>query len=312
MRPFLLLALVVSLAWLAGGCATSSTSGSRQARPAEPVILSPRTIRPPSAAPAGTRVLLEVEGMPAVLFLPEGWTHPANAGRLAIHFHTPDWLAVGEHLRAGYSFPVVSIYLGEGSARYRAPFQAPARFRRLIAVVENEMRRRGMPGAAIRDVDVASFSAGYGAVRELVQQRSALGMIRRLVLSDSIYGSLASGLDGRGPRRVSAEHVECWLPLARAAMAGRKTFVLTLSEVATQGYASSGECAVAIVQALGLTWQPVAPGSYAAAREKEHPLLARADSGNLHFWRYAGKDEKAHMAHPRRLAEVWLALDAAR
>jgi len=308
-----LASVLLPVLWLSG-CASPVPSSKHRESPiaskVEPVVMAPRTIRPPDSPPTGERIELRERDMPFVLFLPEGWSDPTNRAWLAIHFHTSDWVAVGEHLRAGYRFPVVAISLGSGSARYREPFTDVGRFPRLIEMVEAEQARRGVMQPRIQAVDISSFSAGYGAVRELVQQPAAFSRIQRIVLSDSLYAGLASGADSKGPRVVQNEQVECWLPFARAAMRGEKTFVFTYSEILTTTYAGTGECAAALLEALGLKPKPVAANSLAAAREPTYPLLRRADAGHLHFWGYAGRDADAHMVHPRRLAEVWQALDA--
>lgn len=305
--------LFLPVLWL-NGCASPVSSSTRcesiSSGKIEPVVMAPRTIRPPENPPAGERIELRDRDVPFVLFLPEGWSDPTNRGRLAIHFHTADWVALGEHLRAVYRFPLVTIFLGSGSARYREPFTDTNRFPRLIEMIEAEQSRRGVNPPRIQTVDVSSFSAGYGAVRELVQQPAAFARIHRIVLSDSLYAGLASGADGQGPRVVQREQVECWVPFARAAMRGEKSFVFTYSEIPTAAYASTGECAAAILATLGLKPEPVAASGLAAASEPTYPLRLRADAGDLHFWGYAGRDAGAHMVHPRRLAEVWQALDS--
>jgi len=63
----------------------------------------------------------------------------------------------------------------------------------------------------VSQADITSFSAGYGAVRELVQQTGSRSRIRRILLSDSIYAGLVSGADGSGPRVVQPDQIECWL-----------------------------------------------------------------------------------------------------
>ena len=164
-------------------------------------------------------VRFPVDGVALTLFLPEGWREVS--GRLAIHFHTSPEFALGEHRRAGYRFPLVSVMLGSGSARYRAPFLDGTLFPHLIAGVEEQLRRHGVPGAKVGEIDVSSFSAGYGAVRELVGQPLGRQLIRRIVLSDSLYAGLTTGADGKEPRVVQADQIDCWVPFAREAVAGR-------------------------------------------------------------------------------------------
>lgn len=285
------------------GCVTGG-----RIRPPEPPPMPLRPVlRPTNDLPAET-IRLPFGTNSVTLFLPAGW-RSAPPDRLAIHFHTADWFVFGEHWRAGYRFPLLSVMLGSGSAKYRAPFVEPAVFPELIRRVESELRQRGVPGAEVRDVDIASFSAGYGAVRELVQQPAARQLIRRIVLSDSLYAGLSSGANGLGPRAVQADQIECWLPFAREAVAGRKTFVLSHSQIPTPAYASTAECAAALLAALKLETKPAS--SVAAGVAGEFPLLTRCDAGRFHVWSYAGTNANAHLVHPRNLAEVWRELDDA-
>jgi hypothetical protein len=187
-------------------------------------------------------------------------------------------------------------YLGEGSTVYRRPFEDRERFGRLMAAVEAELKAR------IAAVDISSYSAGYGAVRELVKSERYLRLMRRVVLCDSMYGSFEAGTT-----RPAMEHIEPWVPLARAAMRGEKTLVLTYSQVPTASYASTAQCAHALASVVGVKIERVAT----AAQQADYPLRERGDVGGFHVWGYEGSDAMAHMTHARRLADVWKALDAA-
>jgi hypothetical protein len=290
--------LVLVLAALLAGCAVRS-----RVREAVPPVMALRPVGLTGDVVPAEVVPLLVDGVAVTLFLPVGWE--AASERLAIHFHTSPEFALGEHRRAGYRFPLVSVMLGSGSARYRAPFLDGTLFPHLVAAVEVQLRKRGVAGAAVREIDVSSFSAGYGAVRELVGQPLGRRLIRRIVLSDSLYAGLTRGADGKEPRVVQADQIDCWVPFAREAVAGRTTFVLTHSQIHTPSYASTPECGLALVSALGLTVRPVVDGS------GEWPLLGRCDTGGFHVWSYGGTNANAHLVHPRTLAEVWQAVDRA-
>ncbi len=313
MIRYLLTASIAILIFLAGCHSMRTPLGEgKVARPADiqPVVMAPRSIRPPAQPPDAERIELKDGNMPMVLFLPSGWIDATNRSRLAVHFHTADWLALNEHLRAGYRYPLVSIMLGSGSAKYQEPFKDPDRLPRIIKLVEAEGTRRNLQPVHVNTIDLSSFSAGYGAVRELVQQPYAFNRIRAIVLSDSLYGGLTDGTRDNGLRWVQSNHVQCWVPFARAAVQGQKTFVLTYSEITPSSYASTGECAEAILAALGLKSNQVSPGTTPAAAEPSFPLRLRADAKRLHFWGYAGVNTEAHMIHPRHLADVWRAVDA--
>jgi hypothetical protein len=117
-----------------------------------------------------------------------------------------------------------------------------------------------------------------------------------------------AALETNAVRQPLREHIEVWAPFARAAMKREKTFVITYSMVPTTTYASSSECARALLVALGVTEKAVSPNSSAAASDKHFPLLRRADIGNLHVWGYGGTNAQAHMTHPRHIADLWNAI----
>ncbi len=282
----------------------------------EPPALPAREIKPLGRPPPGTTVLQTNEGAWATLFLPDGWrVHPDGRAQLVVHFHTAAWFTIEEHLRragTASTLPLLNFALGEGSATYGKPFQQPEHFQSWLRVVEKELVARGAPPhTRLVDVDVSSFSAGYGAVREILKLATNQVVIRRIVLCDSLYGGLAT-TNGLYPNRlVQAEHIDPWRTFAQAAVRGEKTFLLTTSDIETPRYASTRECGSALAAAVGVTFTNVSPNAGPAAREPVHPLIRRADLGNFHVWNYAGTNAQAHLAHVRHLAELWQTLDLA-
>lgn len=303
--PWLCLLLTLLSGFLAGSARAESPL---PVPPPMPV----RAIAPGDEAPAGRQVVLNDRGANFTLFVPQGYA-PAASGEvtLTVHFHTAVWFGIQEHLRRGCANPIVCFHAGEGSAVYRAPFEDRERFGRWLRLVEAELVSGGAPtNTRVTAIEISSFSAGYGAVRELVRQPEYRRLLRRVVLSDSLYGGLDAAALAEGRRVVLPEHVDCWLPLAREAMAGEKDFVLTVSAIPTARYASSTECADAILAALGVPKRAVAPGSLPSADDPDFPLRHRADQGRFHVWYYDGTNAPAHLTHPRHLADVWRALDA--
>lgn len=274
-----------------------------------PIIPPPmprRAISPPKTPPPGEIINLHDSDTPFTLFIPSGWRAPASGEvPLTIHFHGATWFAIGEHLRHGLSTPLIAAYLGEGSSVYRRAFEDPQRLQRWIDLTVDALRRRGAPANThISALDVTSFSAGYGAVRELLKSPAYSALIRRIILSDSMYASLAPGTE----RKPLAEQIEVWVPFARQAARGEKTFVLTCSEVTT-AYASSSECAKALIHEVGAPMDVIAPGSNPAASDPDFPLKFRSDLGNFHVWGYGGTNAQAHLTHVRHMADVWMALE---
>jgi hypothetical protein len=280
-----------------------------------PPVMFKRTIAPPKTPPPGESTVLTDGDTKFTLFVPAGWTPPANGDvPLTVHFHGAVWFAIEEHLRHGLKTPLIVAYLGEGSSVYRKPFEDRERFHRWMRLTVEALQARGAPANThICSVDVSSFSAGYGAVRELLKTPSYSQLIRRIVLSDSMYASLENNSTTLvntplGPHAQPARsQIEPWLAFAGGAARGEKTFVLTCSSVTTS-YASSTDCAAALIEAEHAPVRWIAPGTNPAASDPDFPLRFQSDLGNFHVWGYGGTNAQAHMTQVRHLADVWMAL----
>ena len=275
-----------------------------------PPLMSPRAIAKSQVAPPGQQVNIVDGDCEGTLFVPEGWTCATNGEvPLIIHFHSATWFAIEEHLRHGLKTPLLAYYLGEGSSKYSKPFTDPRRLERILRLTEQQLALISVARLPhIGAIEISSFSAGYGAVREILKSPEYRKQIRRVVLCDSMYASFEVDAGGKTNRVPAREHIEPWLPFAKAAAAGEKTFVLTHSQVPTAGYANSAQCGQALSAAVGASVQTIDAGSDPAAKG-EFPLLSRSDLGNFHVWGYGGTNAMAHMIHARHLAEVWQALD---
>ncbi len=280
----------------------------------EPVVMSLREIRPPESLPGQVLELDFVTSKSMSLFIPQGFVPPENgAVELTMHFHGAHWFAVEEHLRRGLDSPLLTFELGQGSTVYKTPFLDESQFLRTIKTVESTLQlHTGNPATHVAVVDISSYSAGYGAVREMIKSPQNVKLIRRIVLGDSLYGSLDSAALENGLREPAAEHVEPWVNFGRLALAGEKTLFITTSEITPEAYAGSHEVARSITKALGLEIQSVKPGSSPAAETMQpYPLVQRAGSAGFHWWGYAGEDATAHMTLARHIADYWIALDEA-
>jgi hypothetical protein len=91
---------------------------------------------------------------------------------------------------------------------------------------------------------------------------------------------------------------------------GKKTFVISYSDVPTAAYASTRECAEALLKRLQLTHTSLVGSHLAAAKDPDFPLLRRTDAGHLYVWGYGGTNAQAHLTHVRHLADFWRAVDS--
>jgi hypothetical protein len=275
----------------------------------EPPAMPRRTIAPDKKLQGGPRArefLLRDGDVQFTLFLPKPLTAP-NC-RLTVHFHTAPWFIIQEHVRRGATNPLACFQLGEGSTVYRRAFEDRDRLARCIRAVEARLREHSaLPNLVVSELELSSFSAGYGAIREIVKSPAYVERISAIVLADSMYGSFETNAppDPSSPR-PAREHIDPWVPFAQAAAKGAKTFVISYSDVPTTAYASSRQCAEALLQRLELSHStPVAQSP--ASMDPEFPLLRRTDAGGLHVWGYGGTNAQAHLTHVRHLADLWQA-----
>jgi hypothetical protein len=302
---------VVLLSGAVGLRGQTPSGATSRARPLpEPPTLVWQAITPATEL-QGKVVDMADKGLKYTLFIPKGWTAPADGDVvLTAHFHGAHWFTIQEHTARGLKGPLLNFDLGLGSEAYKQPFEDEKRFAGMLRAVEKELRKRGGREVRVSAVDISSFSAGYAAVRELLQVPEYFELIRRIVLLDSLYGAYKTGARGRIVHEAASEHIQPWVPFAEAAVKGQKTFLITYSDVPTPSYANSADTATTLVRTVGVSIQPVAANSNPASSEPDYPLTRRADLGHFHAWGYAGKDQKAHLTHARHLGEFWQALDA--
>lgn len=300
MNLFALLLLLISLS----GCAWASG----KACSVDPPIVALRDIANAPRIAKGQRAELAAH---TFLFVPEGFEVPKSGEIfLTVHFHGAEWFAEEEHARRGATNPLVTFGGAgmEGSEAYKKPFLSSARFKDLLDQTALWFRTNGGPAnAQVTGVEISSFSAGYGAVREIVKSPENVALIRTIILADSMYASFADG-SGTTDRTPRLEHVASFIEFAKLAERGEKLFITTHCQQKPPNYAGTPDTAHLLVKTLGGEFAPADPASLpAAARGQEYPLLYRYDKGGLHVWGYGGDDPSAHMAQARALADLWKA-----
>lgn len=238
------------------------------------------------------------------LFIPDGFQVPKSKEiTLTIHFHGADWFVIEEHARRGAKNPLLVFSGFEGSSKYKAPFEDGTLFAKLIKMAEDYF------DAHVNEIEISSFSAGYGAVREIIKSPAYVRLIKTVVLADSCYASFAVK-GGGADRKPLPEHMEPFIDFANLALKGDKKMVMTFSHVPTQDYASTSDTARALVEGVSGNLLPVRKNTILASHfSLRFPLLLRYDNGGLHVWGYGGRDAKAHMAQARSIADFFAALD---
>lgn len=189
--------------------------------------------------PPGRREPLDL----GALFLPAA-LHLKPRTPLLIFFHGGKWLPEVAAARNGMA--AISIQIGAGSGVYTRAFTDPDRFTSLVHQAEQ------IAGVHFSPVTIGGWSAGCGAIREILKSPAAYAQIDHVVAIDGIHTDYAEGKPGPLESKLEPANLELWLPLARDAIAGRKRFLVTHTEIFPGTFASTTETADYLLAQLQL------------------------------------------------------------
>lgn len=243
--------------------------------------------RVPQQTPPGRRETLEI----GTLFVPENLKSPAS---LIVHFHGGAWLPEVAAARLGKT-AVISIQSGSGSGAYAKPFSDPGLFTRLIAEAESKARLK------FRTITLTSWSAGYGAVREILNVADGYARVDRVLLIDGLHTGYVGGATGAAMPQdppLDTDGLQVFLRFARDAVAGRKQMIITHSEIFPGTYASTTETADWLLTQLGLERRAVVKWGPMQMQQ-----LSEVRSGRFLLIGYAGNAAPDHVDQLHALPE---------
>ncbi|HMR73875.1 MAG TPA: hypothetical protein PKD61_02145 [Polyangiaceae bacterium] len=224
--------------------------------------------------------------------IPQKGGHTANMGfDVVIHFH--GYSAVRKTLvQVANGVAYVGIDKGLGSGPYSNAFQRPDVFPELLRSVESALKHHTHDdGAHIRHVALSAWSAGYGAINEILKHGD--DRVDAVILLDGLHAAwnpAAPKRDG-SLKSLSSHTLTPTFEYAKKALHGKKIFIFSHSDVDPEKYPSTSATAELLLHELGLVRTSVeSDGS------PFHPK-SNVDQGNLHVWSYAGTNEAAHCAH---------------
>jgi hypothetical protein len=217
---------------------------------------------------------------------------------LVVHFHGPGWLIEYNVAKALPQTVVITVQLGTGSSVYNRPFDRTDTFR---AILDEARTTLGLKHDW-SSVDLTAWSAGYGAVRAILRDSENLKLVGGVLLLDGIHASYAPGGKPRAAGGiVNAADLDSFLAFARLAVAGKKTFVITHSQIFPATYASTTECTDFLLGALKLR-RTMTPRDGPMSM---HQLTA-VDARGFHVRGYTGETAPDHIDHIHAMSE-WLA-----
>jgi hypothetical protein len=247
---------------------------------------TPQRPRLTKAAPEGRREKLALGSL--FLTAKRKW-QPGDTAPLLIHFHGGDWLPEVVADKRGDT-AVIAVQLGSGSAVYAKPFEDPKRFLDLLAEAEKKA------GCRFEPITLSSWSAGYGAVRQILRSAPAYDRVQGVILLDGMHAGYLK--EKNRPARVNPEHVDPFVRFAQDAVAGKRHMLITHAEIVPGTYASNRETSDYLLAELRLA-RFATRQSWPAGMQ----LLSETRQGRFQLLGYAGNSAADHVDHLHALAE---------
>jgi len=215
---------------------------------------------------------------------------------LFIHFHGDEWLPEVAAARDGH-FAVISVQTGAGSSTYAKQFSD----RKLFDQMLREASAKS--GVTFDSIALTAWSAGHGALREILQAPENYARVQSVLLIDGFHTGYAGGKPGPLESTLEPDHLEIFLKFARDAVAGRKRMLVTHSEIFPGTFASTTETTDWLVAQLGLQRRAVLRWGPMKMQQ-----LSEVRSGKFLLLGYAGNSAPDHVDQFHSLPEYlkWL------
>lgn len=247
----------------------------------------------------GRRVPLSL----GTLYIPSDFK-PGKRHPLIVHFHGAPWLLEQQVRRHASQAVLISVQLGAGSRGYSDAFAEPDRFLRLAEEATARVREVVQAPVTWDSMTLTSFSAGYGAVRSILQHPGQYDRVDAVALADSLHASYTG--DSTQPRStdlpVDDLLLRPFMRFAADAAAGRKRMLITHSEVFPGTYPSTTETADVLLRHVNVRRRPVLRQGPAGMQQ-----LSEAIQGHLRVSGFAGNSAPDHMDHLYAIGENLLA-----
>lgn len=210
---------------------------------------------------------------------------------LIIHFHGASYVAMNAVHNSEKNLVLAVVNEGHGSSVYEKAFTGTSTFPNLIKQIADLIKSKKSVSVNLNKIYFTSFSAGYGAVREIIKTHSSL--INGILLLDGLHTdyipdrkTLADGGE------LNTEKLKRFLQYAELAINNECRFMITHSEIYPGTYASLTETTDWLIEQLGLTrtavlnWGPVGMQQISELRKNNFTVLG-----------FAGNSARDHIDH---------------
>ncbi|MBK9264018.1 MAG: hypothetical protein IPM54_29975 [Polyangiaceae bacterium] len=224
----------------------------------------------------------------------KGGITKSGAFDLVVHFHGHEPIRK-EFVKTAKGAVLVGIDLGIGSGAYASGFASPHTFTQLISSVEAAMAKKtGNKKAHVRKIALSAWSAGYGAIEQILRQPAGK-RIDSVILLDSLH----TGYTDERAKTLKTVQIEPFIDFAKQAAKKQKFMFLSHSSIIPPGYASTTEVATHVIGELRGK-----PKKAKRADVLGLDLIRRYDKGDFHVRGYTGDDKPDHCAHIGLMADI--------
>lgn len=247
------------------------------------------------------------------LFMPEKWDsgsakpdsnrnennpNAIRTTKLVLAFHCGNWIPEIAVSQLKTPLPCISFQLGSGSAKYAQPFQDdPKLLKKLLTQAEEKLSVR------VDELILVGWSAGYGAVGELLKSDFSAPLCSSVLLIDGLHGSYVDGKPGPQESKLVTDSLQPFLKFASKASKSEKRMIVLHSEIFPGTFASTTETADWLINQLELKRTPVL--KWGPMRTQQ---LGETQQGKLQIRAFAGNSAPDHVdllhGMPEFLAEL--------
>jgi len=236
---------------------------------------------------------------PVDVFVPER-TRSRDVVDLVVHFHGAAWLPEQAVDALGDNTVAAVVNVGVGSGAYDRAFADPAAFDSLLANVTREVSAANGKPVRIGHLTLVGFSAGHGAVREILRDARHFARVDAVLLLDGMHTSyVPEGTVLEKGGTLDTTNLVAFEAFARAAMHGEKRFLVTHSEIFPGTFASTTETADWLLHALGLHRTPVVRWGPRGMQQ-----LSEVHSGRFELLGFAGNSAPDHIDQLHAMPEM--------
>jgi hypothetical protein len=261
-----------------------------------PATLSPNpttTVAPPTPSTnfAVSRAVLSTGN----LYVP-GRYAPSSEIDIMVHFHGYDPVVEREFDQANVNCALVIVNYNGFSSVYSGPFSDEKKLEGILNEAVLEIASvRNVSQPKLGKLIISSFSAGYGATREILKSGRYDSLISDVILLDGLHSGYV------GSNQPNPTSMGPFVAYATEAARGLdKRLIISHSSIVPGTYASTTETSTYLINAIGAASVPQGGQNSAGMTH-----IRSSDLGHFHVHGFTGGVAADHVDHLQQMG-LWL------